>query len=113
MKINEIQSLLESTGFFTGYNELDPKELKGPLRPPYIFFTLPGSNNFFADGVSYQIKHRVSIELYTAKKDPAAQHKLEQVLTLAGIGWQRVSEVYISSERLYQNIYESELIFDE
>lgn len=109
MKLTEIKPLMEHTGYFVGYNELDPGELKKPLRPPYIFYLLPNSSNFFADGAVYMQITALRVELYTSKKDTAAELKLETVLNEAGISWDK-SEIYIVSERLYVIVYESEVI---
>lgn len=115
MRAEDIKPLLQQTGYFVGYNELDPKELKalnGELKPPYIFFLLPSSNNIFADSEVYMQIARLRVELYTGKKDFVAERKLEQILKGAGICWQK-SEFFIKPEHLYQITYESELILSD
>ena len=46
----------------------------------------------------------VHIELYTDKKDPEAERKLEGLLDQRGIFYNK-SEVWIESERLYEVLY--------
>ena len=76
--------------------------------PPFICYLLPGSNNFAADGkVSYKIRQG-NIELYTDRKDPAVEQKLEDTLDAASIFYNK-TEVWIDSEKLYEVLYQFEM----
>ncbi len=75
--------------------------------PPFAVYLYPQTHNFSADGVVYFPVNVVSIELYTAKKDPETEKKLERLLTGAGIFFEK-SEVWIASEHLYEVLYRFE-----
>ena len=72
--------------------------------PPFICYLCPGSDNFSADGKVYKKINNVHVELYTDKKEPATEQKLETVLDNAGIFYNK-SEVWIESEKLYEVLY--------
>lgn len=50
--------------------------------------------------------HSCTIELYEPKKDPAAEEDLERELNAAGLKWTKQARYWISSEQIYQVIYE-------
>ena len=75
--------------------------------PPFVVYLYPQTHNFSADGIVYFPVNAVNIELYTAKKDPEMEKKLERLLSEAGIFYEK-SEVWIASERLYEVLYRFE-----
>lgn len=75
--------------------------------PPFICYLLPGSDNFPADGRVYFKISEVRIELYTDSKDPACESAVEAVLDAHGIFYDK-TEVWISSEKLYEVVYSFE-----
>ena len=77
-------------------------------NPPFICYLLPGSNNFAADGKVYYKISQVNIELYTDRKDPAVEQKLEDALDAASIFYNK-TEVWIDSEKLYEVLYQFEM----
>ena len=76
--------------------------------PPFICYLLPGSNNFAADGKVYYKIGQVNIELYTDRKDPLLEQKLEDALDAASIFYNK-TEVWIDSEKLYEVLYQFEM----
>lgn len=78
---------------------------------PYIVFHYPERDDFFADDENYQPVVDLTIELYADSKDFDAEQKLEAVLRKHGLAFDK-EEVYISSERMYEEIYETEVILD-
>ena len=76
--------------------------------PPFLCYLLPGSNNFSADGKVYYKIGRVNLELYTDRKDPAVEQKLEDALDAASIFYNK-TEVWIDSEKLYEVLYQFEM----
>ena len=76
--------------------------------PPFICYLLPGSNNFAADGKVYYKISQVNIELYTDRKDPLLEQKLEDALDAASIFYNK-TEVWIDSEKLYEVLYQFEM----
>lgn len=74
--------------------------------PPFLCYLVTRSHNFFADSRVYQKVDRLSVELYSDRKDPKLEAKVEKVLS--SFCWEK-SEVFIESEKLYQIIYEIEV----
>ena len=77
-------------------------------EPPFICYLCPGSNNFSADGKVYYKINQVNIELYTDRKDPEVEQKLEDALDAASIFYNK-TEVWIDSEKLYEVLYQFEM----
>ena len=81
-------------------------------QPPFICYLCPGSDNFSADGKVYYKINEVHIELYTDKKDPAAELLVENALDAESIFYDK-TEVWIDSEKLYEVLYTFELEVNE
>lgn len=79
--------------------------------PPFLCYLLPGADNFAADGKAYFKVDQVHLELYTDKKDPETEHRVEAVLDEHGIFYDR-TEVWIESEKLYEVLYYFEMEAD-
>lgn len=77
-------------------------------EPPFICYLMPGSNNFAADGMAYFKINEVHIELYTDKKSLILENKVEAVMDLYGIFYNK-TEVWIESEKLYEVLYTFEM----
>ena len=105
MTLEELARMLEKTGFPFAYDHFAEGE---STDPPFIFYLLPGSDNFAADGRVYFRISEVRIELYTDRKDPGAEALVETVLDDAGIFYNK-SEAWIQSEKLYEVLYSMEL----
>ena len=60
----------------------------------------------------YKRIDNINIELYTNKKDLEAEKKLEDVLNANEIMWD-VTETYIDTEKVYQRVYETRIIYTE
>lgn len=77
-------------------------------EPPFICYLIPGSNNFAADGKVYYKINEVHIELYADLKELALEQKVEDVLDLHDIFYNK-SETWIESEKLYEVLYSFEM----
>lgn len=105
MTLEELAGMLEETGFPFSYDHFAEGESPDP---PFVYYLLPGSDNFAADGRVYFRISEVRIELYTDRKDPGAEALVETVLDDAGIFYNK-SEAWIQSEKLYEVLYSMEL----
>ena len=105
MMLEEFTGILDETGIPFAYDHF--AEGESP-EPPFICYLLPGSDNFAADGQVYFRISEVRVELYTDRKDPAVEAKVEAVLDAAGIFYNK-SEVWIQSEKLYEVLYSMEI----
>jgi hypothetical protein len=104
MKLVELKQLLDTVGYPVVYSHFN-----NPPNPPYIVYLFDFSSNYFADNKVYRKIDNIQIELYTTKKDQAAEGKLEKVLDDNEIPYEK-TETWIDSEKLYQILYEVELI---
>ena len=80
--------------------------------PPFMVFLFPRSDNFGADNKVYQKINVLHIELYTDKKSPDIETQIEAVLDKYELFYEK-TEVWIASERLYEVLYEMEVIQNE
>lgn len=87
-------------------------EFEEPTTLPFICFYYPYRNDFRADNITWQpIEHTV-LELYTEQMDFAQEAAVEAVLTGAEIAFSK-NRNYIDSERMWQIVYEFDLIITE
>ena len=100
MTANELITLLETSGIRFRYYQWEK-----PPPLPWGVVTQLGTNNLAADDIAYIKCRRYAIELCAAKKDSAAEAKIERVLDDAGIFWDS-DEEYIDSERMFVIRYE-------
>ena len=105
MTYDDITNMLKEAGLPLAYDHF--AEGESP-EPPFLIFLFPGSDNMFADnGVYFKIS-QLNMELYTDKKDPELEEKLEDILTAHEIPWEK-SEVLIDSEKMYEVLYQTEI----
>mgnify|MGYP006347872559 FL=1 len=105
MTYDDITNMLKEAGLPFAYDHF--AEGESP-EPPFLIFLFPGSDNMFADnGVYFKIS-QLNMELYTDKKDPELEEKLEDILTAHEIPWEK-SEVWIDSEKMYEVLYQTEI----
>lgn len=109
MTFKEIASMIASTSLPYAYFSFD--EGNAP-DPPFICFYYAESNDFVADDTNYQKVESLIIELYTSNKDFTVEKTVEDVLRSSGLVYSR-SETYIASERLYEVIYETDVLITE
>lgn len=105
MTYDDITNMLKEAGLPLAYDHFAEGESPDP---PFLIFLFPGSDNIFADnGVYFKIS-QLNMELYTDKKDPELEEKLEDILTAHEIPWEK-SEVWIDSEKMYEALYQTEI----
>ena len=109
MTYDEIVGMTEEIGLPVAYDHF--AEGKSP-NPPFLIFLFPSSTIFPADGRVYAKIHALHFELYTDKKQPDIEAKVEAVLDRYGIFYDK-SEVWIAEDRLYAVIYTMEVLSNE
>ena len=102
MNYDEIVSMLEEANLPLAYNHFAEGESPDP---PFLIFLYPGSSNFAADNKVYASYPIVNVELYTDKKDPALEEKIESIFFFHEVYWEK-SETWIESEKMYEVLYE-------
>lgn len=105
MTHNQIVAMLEETGLPLAYDHFAEGE---SVDPPFLVFLFPGSNNMFADDCVYLKVNELHVELYTEKKEPEIEARLEEIFATHDILWEK-SEVWIESEKLYEVLYVTEI----
>lgn len=108
MTYEEIVNIVEETGLPNAYDHFAEGDAPDP---PYIVFMLPGRDDFLADNKPYVKVTMLTLELYTEYKDPEREEQIEAVLESHEIIYDK-SETWISSEKLYEVIYEMEVIYN-
>ena len=105
MTHNEIVAKLEETNLPLAYDHF--AEGDSP-DPPFLVFLFPSSDNFSADGQVYQKIDVLHVELYTDRKQPDVEAKVEAVLDRHGFFYNK-TETWIPEERLYEVLYSTEV----
>ena len=107
MTTKEVAQMIAGIGLPFAYDHFEPAETPG--HPPFICFTYPESDNFFADGGTYQKIKRLNIELYTDEKDPELEEAVEDALDARELTYNS-SESYIDSEKMYMVLWETDIL---
>ena len=103
--MDEIIEMLTEVGLPFAYDHFEEGQTPDP---PFICYVTPESHNFAADGRVYLPVNLYYVELYTDKKNPALEERVEACLTSHGLFFDK-AEVYINAEDLYEVSYSFEL----
>lgn len=101
MMYEEFCQSLEQLGYPYTYREYGPGEVP---QTPYLVWYISGRENFAADGKVYFSSDNVCLELYTGKKMPEVEQRIEEMLNEKGIYWEK-EEFYIESEKYIEQLY--------
>lgn len=95
MTAEEVRSLISSVGFYFDPEHPDfiESSKKEQLTPPFLEYELEDVN-FFADGIIYFKRKKLTIRLYTDVYDKDAESTLETALQAAGIGFLKEKQYY-------------------
>ncbi|OJF16921.1 MAG: hypothetical protein A6D91_08945 [Bacillaceae bacterium G1] len=100
----ELYQALKSLGIPVAYGSFST-----PVTPPFITYQFAYSSDLIADNQNYVDISNFQVELYTAKKDLAAEKLVQDKLKELGLPYAK-TEAWIEEEKLYQIIYEVQLI---
>lgn len=100
--------MIDETGLPNAYYQFTRKTAQ---EPPFICFYFPDDDDFLADDENYVGIMELRIELYTNNKDFKLEKKVAKVLKAHELVYTK-SETYIESERMYEVIFETEVILD-
>lgn len=100
----ELYQALKSLGMPVAYGSFST-----PVTPPFITYQFAYSSDLIADNQNYVDISNFQVELYTAKKDLAAEKLVQDKLKELGLPYSKV-EAFLEEEKLYQVIYEIQLI---
>lgn len=100
----ELLNLLKATGYPVAYSHFNTEP-----AAPYLVYLFAYDTDLMADNRNYVEISNFQVELYTEKKDLDAEKKVQDALKGAELPY-RKNESWIESEKLYQIIYEIQLI---
>lgn len=72
---------------------------------PFVCYLATDTDNFDADNRVYQVIQNVDVELYTEKKDPDVEKRLEAAFDANCIPWDK-TETWLDDEQCYEILYE-------
>jgi hypothetical protein len=98
--------MLEEAGLPLAYDHFAEGESPDP---PFLVFLYPGSDNMFADDTVYKKIDELNIELYTDKKTRKQKPRSRTSLISHDLPYEK-SEVWIESEKLYEVLYQTQII---
>lgn len=77
------------------------------IKPPFITYIIPESNNFSADNQIYFSNEldTVQLELYSRENVIEEEKKLETYLKENNIVWEKISQTWIDEDKLYMSTY--------
>lgn len=108
MTYEQIATMVAEMGYPNAYYQFERARAK---EPPFICFYYPEIDDVYADDSNYQRIVGLTVELYTRKKDFAAEDAVENILQTHGIPYDK-NEEYIEDEQLYEVIYEMEVLIN-
>ena len=105
MTYEEIAEMVAEIGMPFAYHHFAEGESPSP---PFVLFLSPGEDTFSADNLMYHSFKQLDIELYTDRKSPETEERVEEILLQHNIYYTK-TEVWIESEKLYEVLYEMEV----
>jgi hypothetical protein len=108
MTLSELKTILEAAGFPVAYSHFTETDNEPLPQLPFIVYVATFSSHFLADNKVFKSVENIQVELYTERKDEAAEAKVETVLNDNEIPF-ATTETFIDSEQMYQKIYEVRL----
>lgn len=106
MTKKEVADIIASIGYTWRYSHFSQTP-----TPPYVVYYYPSENDVHADDENYVNKRQLFVELFTKSKDDTAEAKVENALRSGGITWYKQTD-FLNDEKLFQTVYESEVIIN-
>lgn len=72
---------------------------------PFVCYLATDTDNFDADNRVWKVIQNVDVELYTEKKSPDVEQKLEAAFDANFIPWDK-TETWLEDEQCYEILYE-------
>lgn len=105
----ELFTALKNLGMPVAYSEFVSTPENPAPSPPFITYQFTNGDDLKADNQNYVEISSFDVELYTAKKDPTTEKLVQDKLKELRLPYLK-SEMWISSERMFQVIYAIQLI---
>ena len=108
MTYTKIHKMIKRMGLPATYHHWQPGHVP-PL--PYLVYLVDEQRYFAADNVVYQKIASVRLELYSDRKNFAAEEQIERIFEEDEIVYDKYEE-YIESEKLFEQVYEFEVMLE-
>lgn len=108
MTTKGIKQMIESVGVPFAYYQFEDGTA---LKPPFICFYYPASDDVYADDENYQAITELTIELYSEYRDFETEALIEAALKANGLTYAK-AEAHEDDEKLMEIIYETEVILN-
>ena len=106
MTSKEIAQMVADIGLPYAYYQFP----EGTGQPtPFVCFYIENNDDVYADDENYTNIAELTIELYTDNKSYDIEARVESVLRGHGLSWVK-SEAYIPAEKMFEEIYITEVI---
>lgn len=102
MTYDEIVTMLEEANLPLAYDHFSEGESPDP---PFLIFLSPSEEIFGADNISYATFPEINVELYTDKKDPELEGRIEDIFRRHDVYYLK-SGNWIESERFFETLYQ-------
>jgi len=109
MTLGELYQALKATGYPVAYSHFEDTPQNPAPKPPFITYQFAYSSDLMADNINYAEIGNYQVELYTDKKDLVAEQKVQDKLKELRLPYTKM-ENWIDEEKLFQIIYEIQLI---
>lgn len=109
MTQTELHQALKSLGMPVVYGEFVSTPENPAPPPPFITYQFSYSGDLMADNHNYVDIENFQVELYTTKKDPATEKLIQDKFKELRLPYSK-SGSWLDSEKLFQIIYEIQLI---
>ena len=109
MKHKDIDDALRQTGLPVAFNFWPGNDIP-PL--PYIVFTYPQNDGFYADNVNYVNVVQMEVGLYCKNKSIATEKAVERVLNEQFGAFFKTS-MYVNADAVQETIYTMEVIVND
>lgn len=104
MNQTELYQGLQAIGYPVAYSHFTAEP-----KAPYLVYLFAYDGDFMADNINFLDVDNFQVELYTEKKDLAAEAKVKDKLKEMQLPYSAV-ETYLESEKMFQMVFTIQLI---
>lgn len=107
LKLSELKKELDTVGIPVAYHHFE-----NPHAYPYIVYEEVSKNGFYADGMNFVTYSEIQVDLYTATKSPALEHKVAEVFKKLELPF-TASETVVEEENCFAVSFYLEIFLEE
>ena len=103
-----VKRILTGAGFVENKTFKETRFLKPPQTTYAVY--MDSLTRRGGDGINLIREHSYTIELYSYKADPTAEAKIDEMLDILGIEYDKSERYWLDTEQLYQVVYTFDVI---